>query len=305
MGERILVCDPFHGDGLKILRQSGLKVDYRPEISYTELLRIVKDYDCLIVRSRTRITADVIENARKLRLITRAGSGLENIDLEAVKRRGIRVVRCPEAVATPVAELTIALIIILARKLDKAINALRKGIWMKNELTGLELYGKTLGVIGVGSVGGKVAEIASGMGMKLLLNDVRPLDTAIYGDCEQVRLEALLRNSDFVTIHVPLNETTRGMIDEEKLRLMKPTAYLINTSRPELVDPKALYKSIRDGWIAGAAMEVTEEWLRKRGDLVKLDKLILTPHIGAQTKEARMRASIEVAKLVVKELSAL
>ena len=305
MGERILVCDPFHGDGLKILRQSGLKVDYRPEISYTELLRIVKDYDCLIVRSRTRITADVIENARKLRLITRAGSGLENIDLEAVKRRGIRVVRCPEAVATPVAELTIALIIILARKLDKAINALRRGIWMKNELTGLELYGKTLGVIGVGSVGGKVAEIASGMGMKLLLNDVRPLDTAIYGDCEQVRLEALLRNSDFVTIHVPLNETTHGMIDEEKLRLMKPTAYLINTSRPELVDPKALYKSIRDGWIAGAAMEVTEEWLRKRGDLVKLDKLILTPHIGAQTKEARMRASIEVAKLVVKELSAL
>ena len=299
---RVLVCDEMHEDGLEILGQNGIDVDYRPTISHERLIEVIGDYDCIIVRSKTKITADILRRAKNLRLIARAGSGLENIDLEEARSRGIKVIRCPGAIASSVAELTIAFMITLARRFDKAIYYTKSGLWQRCRFTGFELFGKTLGIIGVGNVGARVAKIASGLGMKLLLNDVKKISLRGIERAEQTDLETLLRNSDFVTIHVPLNSWTKGMINEERLRLMKRSAFLINTSRPEIIDSKALYKALENGWIAGVAVDATTEWLKKNAKLLKFENFLCTPHIGAQTHEARRRASIRIAEKVVEEL---
>ncbi len=299
---KILICDEMHEDGLDILRRNSMKVDYRPTIDYESLLNSIENYDCVVVRSKTRITAEVIRRAKNLKLIARAGSGVENIDLEEARVSGVKVVRCPEAVASSVAELTIALMITLSRKLDKAIECTRRGLWRREELIGLELAGKTLGIVGVGNVGARVARIASRLGMKLLLNDLRRISLDEYEMAEQTDLDTLLGESDFVSIHLPLNRETRGMIDRERLELMKRSAYLINTSRPEIIDLKALYKALKDKWIAGIAMDATGEWLKENAELLKFDNFLCTPHIGAQTREARRRASIRIAERIVEEL---
>ena len=300
---KVLVCDELHEVCIKILVNNGLQVDYEPRISGEELLEIVGNYDCLVVRGRTKIDEKVLRRARRLKLIARAGSGLENIDLKGAEKRGIRVIRCPDAIADSVAEFTIALMIILARRIEKAIDSLRRGLWIKDKLVGSELRGKTLGIIGVGSVGSRVARIALGMGMKLLLNDIKPLRIDLAGDVRSADLHTLLKLSDFVSIHIPLNEETYGFIGEDELRSMKSDAYLINTSRPELIDPDALYKALTEGWIAGAAVEATENWTRAHRRLMKLENLICTPHIGAQTLEARRRVSEEVARAIIRELN--
>ena len=164
---------------------------------------------------------------------------------------------------------------------------------------------KILGIIGVGSVGGRVAELASKIGMKLLLNDLRNIDVSRYPRAEKTDLVSLLKASDLVTVHIPLNDSTGRLIDYEKLALMKPTAYLINTSRPEIVDSRGLYRALKEGKLAGAAMEVTEKWAEKNSALLRLENFLCTPHIGAQTEEARMRVSIEAAEMILREFSPL
>ena len=305
MPPKILICDRIHRDGLKLLRESGFIVDYLPEITYDELLRIVGEYECLVVRSRTKITAEVLNRAKELRLIARAGSGLDNIDQDAAENRGIKLIRCPEAVAPPVAELTIALMIALARKLDKLLYSVGAKFSGKTRLMGYELFGKKLGVVGVGSVGSRVAKIALGFGMKLLLNDVRLIDPRGYGNADVVDLETLLRTADFITLHIPLTEKTRHMLDEERLSIMKPNSYLINTSRPEIVDSKALYAALKGGRIAGAAFEVTEQWLNENPEFLELDNFIFTLHIGSQTEESLKRVSVAVAEKIIREFEAL
>lgn len=302
MPPKVLICDRIHEKGLKILKQAQFIINYFPEITYDQLLKVVDEYDCLVVRSRTKITAEILSKAKKLKLIVRAGSGLDNIDREEAQKRGVKIVRCPEAVAPPVAELTIAFMILLARKLDKLLysTSMRKPP-IKNEIAGRELFGKTLGVIGVGSVGRIVVKLGAGFGMKLLLNDIRSINPMDFGDAEIVDLETLLRNSDFVTIHIPLDEVTRNLLDSRRLSMMKQTAYLINTSRPEIVDPRALYTALKEGWIAGAAFEVTEEWLKENSELLELDNFICTPHVGSRTEEAYRRVSEMVAEKILKE----
>jgi len=301
---RILICDRIHEDCLKMLRENGFLVDYFPKIKHEELLKVVGEYECLVVRSRTKVTSEVLNNAGKLRLIVRAGSGLDNIDQDAARIRGIKLIRCPEAVAPPVAELTIWLMISLARGLNKLAYSTRARLPSKSETIGHELLGKKLGVVGVGAVGSRVAKIAHGFGMKLLLNDIRPIDPRDYGGSEVVDLETLLKAADFITLHIPLTEGTRSMLDERRLSIMKRTAYLINTSRPEIVDSKALYIALKEGWIAGAAFEVTEEWLRENPEFLELDNFICTPHIGSQTEESLRRVSISVAEKIIKEFEA-
>lgn len=297
---RVLVCDPLHEEGLKLLKESGFTVDYAPRITYKELLERVSAYECLIVRSRTKVTGEVLGRALRLKLVARAGSGVDNIDLAEASRRGVEVLRVPEAVADSVAELTIALILTLARGLNHLLNSRETS----SEL-GLELREKTLGVVGAGSVGRRVAKIARSLRMKVLLNDVVrvPEDFLKEVEAEEAPLQALLESSDFLTLHVPLDEDTLGMIGERELRSMKPTAYLINTSRPEVVEAEALYRALRGGWIAGAAFDADIRWVKRNERLASLPNFLYTPHIGAHTREAFRRMSLEVARKVAETLT--
>jgi len=228
---RILICDPVNPEGIQKLRLEGFKVDVKYGISSTELKRIIKNYDVIIVRSRTKLTGDIIRNAGKLKVIGRPGSGLDNIDLKAAEEMGITVLNTPEAPATAVAELTFGLILSLARKIPQADQSMKEGMWLKRKFMGYQLRGKTIGLIGFGNIGLQAAYIAKGFGMKILINEKRNPDPEhlrkLGAEC--VSLEELLRRSDIVSLHLPLTEETRGMIGAEELSLMKKDAFLINT----------------------------------------------------------------------------
>ncbi|KUJ98979.1 MAG: Phosphoglycerate dehydrogenase [Thermococcales archaeon 44_46] len=301
---KVLVAAPLHERAIEILKNAGLEVVYEEYPDQEKLKELVKDVSAIIVRSKPKVTKEIIDAAPSLKVIARAGVGLDNIDVEYAKSKGIEIVNAPAASSRSVAELAIALIFNVARKVAFADRKMREGIWAKKQCMGFELEGKTLGVVGFGRIGYQVAKIANALGMKLLLYDPYPNEErAKEVGGRFVELEELLRNSDVVTIHVPLLESTYHLINEEKLKLMKPTAILINTSRGPIVDTNALVKALQEGWIAGAGLDVFEEEpLPKDHPLTKLDNVVLTPHIGASTVEAQERAGIEVAEKVVKIL---
>ncbi|WP_087037977.1 D-2-hydroxyacid dehydrogenase [Thermococcus litoralis] len=301
---KVLVAAPLHEKAIEILKNAGLEVVYEEYPDQEKLKELVKDVNAIIVRSKPKVTKEIIDAAPSLKVIARAGVGLDNIDVEYAKSKGIEIVNAPAASSRSVAELAIALIFNVARKVAFADRKMREGIWAKKQCMGFELEGKTLGVVGFGRIGYTVAKIANAIGMKILLYDViKNEERAKEVGGRFVELEELLRNSDVVTIHVPLLESTYHLINEEKLKLMKPTAILINTSRGPIVDTNALVKALQEGWIAGAGLDVFEEEpLPKDHPLTKLDNVVLTPHIGASTVEAQERAGIEVAEKVVKIL---
>lgn len=301
---KVLVAAPLHERAIEILKNAGLEVVYEEYPDQDKLKELVKDVSAIIVRSKPKVTKEIIDAAPNLKVIARAGVGLDNVDVEYAKSKGIEVVNAPAASSRSVAELAIALMFAVARKVAFADRKMREGVWAKKQCMGFELEGKTLGVIGFGRIGYQVAKIANALGMKLLLYDPYPNEErAREVDGKFVELEELLKNSDVVTIHVPLLESTYHLINEEKLKLMKPTAILINTSRGPIVDTNALVKALQEGWIAGAGLDVFEEEpLPKDHPLTKLDNVVLTPHIGASTVEAQERAGIEVAEKVVKIL---
>ena len=251
-------------------------------------------FDAFIVRSRTKITRKVLEKAGRLRVIGRAGSGLDNIDLEAAKQRGIAVVNTPEAVADSVAELTIALIFAVLRRITVADRSMKEDMWLKRDLTGHLLKDKTLGAVGVGRVGSRVRRIAEAIGMKVIFSR----STSSDSNRDHVSLEALLKRSDVVTLHVPLTSETYHMIGREQLLQMKDGAFLINTSRGSIVDEEALLHALKTGKLAGAALDVYETEPPKNRELVKLPNVICTPHIGSQTEETQRRVSIEIAQKI-------
>lgn len=301
---KVLVAAPLHEKAIEILKNAGLEVVYEEYPDQEKLKELVKDVSAIIVRSKPKVTKEIIDAASSLKVIARAGVGLDNIDVEYAKSKGIEIVNAPAASSRSVAELAIALIFNVARKVAFADRKMREGIWAKKQCMGFELEGKTLGVVGFGRIGYQVAKIANAIGMKLLLYDPYPNEErAKEVGGKFVELEELLRNSDIVTIHVPLLESTYHLINEERLKLMKPTAILINTARGAVVDTNALVKALQEGWIAGAGLDVFEEEpLPKDHPLTKLDNVVLTPHIGASTVEAQERAGIEVAEKVVKIL---
>ncbi|WP_175059341.1 D-2-hydroxyacid dehydrogenase [Thermococcus sp. 2319x1] len=301
---KVLVAAPLHEKAIEILKNAGLEVVYEEYPDQEKLKELVKDVSAIIVRSKPKVTKEIIDAAPSLKVIARAGVGLDNIDVEYAKSKGIEIVNAPAASSRSVAELAIALIFSVARKVAFADRKMREGVWAKKQCMGFELEGKTLGVVGFGRIGYNVAKIAKAIGMEVLLYDVTKNDErAKEVGGRFVELEELLRNSDVVTIHVPLLESTYHLINEEKLKLMKPTAILINTSRGPIVDTNALVKALQEGWIAGAGLDVFEEEpLPKDHPLTKLDNVVLTPHIGASTVEAQERAGIEVAEKVVKIL---
>ncbi|WP_048058190.1 D-2-hydroxyacid dehydrogenase [Pyrococcus yayanosii] len=301
---KVLVAAPLHEKALQVLKDAGLEVIYEEYPEEGRLVELVKDVEAIIVRSKPKVTRRVIEAAPKLKVIARAGVGLDNIDLEAAKERGIQVVNAPTASSRSVAELAIGLMFAVARKIAFADRKMREGVWAKKQAMGFELEGKTIGIVGFGRIGYQVAKIAKALGMKVLLYDVyQNEEKAKEVDGKFVDLETLLRESDIVTLHVPLLKDTYHLINEERLKLMKPTAILINAARGAVVDTNALVKALKEGWIAGAGLDVFEEEpLPENHPLTKLDNVVLTPHIGASTVEAQERAGVEVAKKVVEIL---
>ena len=302
MSVRILICDPVDDEGIKRMKREGFKVDVKPSIAEEELEEIVSRYDALIVRSRTKVTREIVERAKRLKVIGRAGAGLDNIDMEAADEKRVTVLNTPEAPADSVAELTVGLMLALVRKIALADSSLKNGRWLKKELEGSLLKGKTLGLVGLGNIGMRVAEIAKEIGMRILVTKRTPPSRELLErlGAEFVPLEELLRRSDIVSVHVPLTQETRRMIGARELNLMKEGSYLVNTSRGGIVDENALAGALVCGRLAGAALDVFETEPLRNPELVKMPNVLCTPHIGAQTVEAQKAASTLLADKIVK-----
>ncbi len=301
---KVLVTDKLADEAIEMLKNNGFEVKYE-ELDHDGLLNEIADYDALIVRSRTKVTADIIEKGAsgKLKVIGRAGIGVDNIDVKKATELGIKVVNAPTGSTISVAELAIAHMLALARFIPKADSSMKRGEWLKKQLKGIELHGKTLGLIGSGRIAQHVAKIAKGLGMNVLVYSPHCTDEkAEKMGARRATLEEVLRESDFVSLHIPKTEETYHLIDKEKLSLMKPTAYLINCARGGVVDEDALYEFLKEGKIAGAAIDVFEEEPPKGSKLLELDNVVLTPHIGANTKEAQIRAGTICAEQVMKVL---
>jgi D-3-phosphoglycerate dehydrogenase len=298
---RVLVADKMSEAGVKILREGGLEADVKTGLSEDELATAVRDYEGVIVRSATKVTRRVIEAADGLRLVGRAGVGVDNIDLEAATQRGVVVMNTPLGNITSAAEHALALMTALARHVPAADAKMKEGGWDKKKFTGVELTGKTLGVVGLGKIGTIVARVARAFPMRILVHDpyLNP-KRAEELDVELADLDRLLKESDFVTLHVPLNDSTRGLIGKDALAKMKPTARLINCSRGGVVDEDALAEALRDGRIAAAALDVyATEPLPAESPLRAAPNIILTPHLGASTAEAQEKVAEDLARQFV------
>ncbi len=303
---RVLITDEVSKLGLEILDRNKIEYTYIPNISHEELLRVIPTYDVLIVRGRTKVTREVIEKAQRLKLIARVGVGLDNIDVKEAKRRGIEVINAGAATSQSVAELTVGLMIALARPIIFGDESMRRGIWTKSYCLGRELYGKTLGIIGLGNIGSIVASICKAMGLNVIGFDVirEKVDKA---NVEYREFNDLLRESDIISLHVPLLESTRGMIGRKEISEMRDSVLIINTARMELIDLDALIEGLESGKIGGYAADsnLKPNDIRVK-KLMGFPNVILTPHIGAQTLEAQNRAAeVVFGKIVekVKELS--
>ena len=301
MPVHILICDPIDPEGVEKLKQEGFKVNSEPSASQEHLRDIVSQYDVLIVRSRTKVTKEIIERGERLKVIGRAGTGLDNIDLKAAENRGIAVLNTPEAPADSVAELTVGLMLTLVRNIALADSSMKQGKWLKKDLKGMLLKGKTLGLIGLGNIGTKVAKICKALGMKILVTKRRPPSLKLLEalDAEFVPLNELLERSDIVSVHVPLTEQTAGMIGAKELSLMKHGAFLVNTARGGIIDEKALMDALNSGRIKGAALDVYASEPPKDNELIQLPNVVCTPHIGAQTEEAQKAASVLLADKII------
>lgn len=298
---RILVADAIAEEGLAILRdEPRLHVHDRSQVAHDELLSVVGEYDALIVRSRTRVTAEVLERGRRLRVVGRAGIGVDNIDVDRATRLGIVVLNAPAGNALSAAELTLALLLALARRVLHADRAVRGGAWRRADLQGVELYGKTLGLVGCGRIGSEVARRARAFGMRVIAYDpyLHP-EKAREAEVELVTLPDLLEQSDFVSIHAPLTAETRGLVGGQELGRMKRTAYLLNVARGGIVDELALAAALRAKTLAGAALDVFEkEPPAPDHPLFGLENVIVTPHLGAATEEAQRSVGIEICRAV-------
>lgn len=299
---KILISDGLEQKGQSILRAAA-QVDDIPNISPSQLLDAIAAYDALIVRSRTKVTPALLAAAARLRVVGRAGVGVDNIDLQATQARGVAVVNAPTATTISVAEQTLGLMFALARRIPWADAAVKRGEWPKKELMGVELNGKTLGVIGFGNIGKAVAQRARCLGMRVLVNSlqVAPEEVAQQG-AALVDLFELLDQADFITLHVPLNETTHNLIDAPALARVKPGVRLISTARGGVVDEDALLEALNSGRVAGAALDVFVQEPTGASPLVTHPNVIATPHVSGQTADAQERVAEDIAVEVLRAL---
>ena len=301
---KLLVSDSLSDEGLKILKEvKGFEVDVYNGLKTEELARIIKDYDALIVRSASKVTREVIEKAERLRVIGRAGVGLDNVDVEAASERGIIVMNAPEGNTISTAEHTMSLLLSLARYIPQATASIRQGRWEKNKFTGRELYGKILGVIGLGRIGSEVARRAQAFGMKVIAYDpFLSADRASKMEVALVSLKELFEQSDFITVHTPLTKDTHHLLNAEAFEQMKDGVRILNCARGGIVDEEALAKAIQKGKVAGAAIDVFEKEPPGDNPLLKLEQVIATPHVGAATDEAQANVAVDIARQVVDAL---
>lgn len=292
---KILISDKIFDEGIKLLEEKGYRVTCAWDMPKTELPKIISEYDVLIVRSATKVSGELLDNAKKLQVIGRAGEGLDNIDYNKAKTLGIALVNTPHVSYMSVAELTIGHMIALSRNIVQGTVGLRKGKWEKERLIGTEINGKTIGVIGCGYIGKTVERLAMSLGMKVL-----PVEECVYD--RFVPLAEMLPEANFITIHVPLTPHTKHMISTREFNLMKNGVRLVDCSRGGVVDQEALYQALVIGKVAGAALDVFEEEPPKDNKLFTLKNVIATPHIGAQTYEAQQRASVQIAHRIIEAL---
>ena len=297
----VLICDQVNPIIKEILEKNGLKVTYEPEITPEQLGEKIGMYEVIVVRSRTKLSKELVEKADKCQIIARVGVGLDNIDEEAAKEKNIRVINAVEGAITAVAELVIGLMLSMAREIPRADREIRNGNWIKKELMGSELKGKYLGIVGLGNIGKRLGRLARALNMNIIGYDVVPIDEEFSKEVGLMKadLDTLLSSSDFVSLHVPLLDSTHHMINAEKLVTMKKSARIINTSRGGIIDEDALYNALKDGNLAGAALDVFETEPPIDSKLTSLPNFILTPHIGAQTKEAQLLAAHIIAEKII------
>ena len=300
---RVLVADPIAESALAKIKAAGLDIVVRDKDIDGPIEEQIKGFDCVVVRSATKITREVIEAADILRLIVRAGVGLDNVDVEAAKKKGITVQNTPEAPTVSVAEMVFAMMLAMARNVAQADSSMKEEHWEKKKLTGTELWNKTLGIIGLGRIGYEVARKAKAFDMEVLAYDVVDISqTCKEVGAKKTDLNDLIKNSDYISVHVPLVPQTKGMIGEEEFAMMKKSAFLVNTARGGVVDEKALLKALNDGEIAGAALDVFENEPPLDWELVKHPRLVATPHLASSTVEAQVRVGELTADKVVKGL---
>lgn len=298
---KILVSDPLSEEGLKILRDvKEFQVDVKTGLKADGLKAIIRDYEALVVRSATKVNKDIISAANKLKVIGRAGVGLDNVDLEAATQKGIIVMNTPAGNTMSTAEHTFSMILALSRNIPQANASTKKGEWKRSKFMGVELYGKTLGIVGFGRIGSEVAKRALAFGMNVFAYDpFLSREVAQALGVEIVELKELLEQSDYITVHTPLTDETKHMISTEEFSIMKNGVRIINCARGGIIDEAALIKTVKEGKVTGAAIDVFEqEPLSADNELLKLDNVITTPHLGASTEEAQVNVAIEVAEIV-------
>ena len=304
LNQSVLICDQVSSTLKEILEKNGLKVTYEPEITPEQTAEKIGNFQVVVVRSRTKMTRELIAKADKCQIIARVGIGLDNIDQEAAKEKNIRVINAVEGAIIAVAELVIGLMISMAREIPRADREIRNGNWIKKELMGSELKGKYLGIVGLGNIGKRLGRLARALNMNIIGYDVVPIDDEFSKEVGLMKadLDTLLSSADYVSFHVPLLDSTHHMINAEKLKMMKNTARIINTSRGGVIDEEALYNSLKDGCLAGAALDVFEVEPATENKLITLPNFIATPHIGAQTKEAQLLAANIIAEKIIQIL---
>ncbi|MFX4262944.1 phosphoglycerate dehydrogenase [Pelotomaculum propionicicum] len=301
---KVLVLDNVEEEGLQALRREpDIEIDTRNKMTEDELVEIIGDYDGMIVRSATKVTARVLEHAAKMKVVGRAGVGVDNIDIAAATARGVLVVNAPGGNTIAVAELTMAMMQALARNIPQANASLRAGKWDKKAYKGVELRDKVLGVIGLGRIGSAVAKRAQGMEMKIVAYD--PYITEEKAEMQGVKLlplEEVFKTADFITVHLPLTKESRYLLGKEAFDLMKPGVRIVNCARGGVIDEAALYEAMKSGKVAGAALDVFEKEPNTDSPLFELNNFIATPHLGASTSEAQLCVAVDVAEEVVSAL---
>ncbi len=301
---KVLICDQVEMDDLAL--GPGFEVDYRPSITREELLEAAGNYEVFIIRSRTKVDREVLDRATHLKLVARPGTGLDNVDVEYAKSKGVKVVNSPEALAEGVAEHVILLMLALSRKLVQADLGMRSGKWEKNSLIGRELRGKVLGIVGLGRIGRRIGEISRTLGMSILVYDVIPLPPDLLSalGARVVSLDELFTTSDYITLHVPMTPETTYLVGKPRLAQMKKSAILVNTSRGGVVDEEALASALTQGLIGGAALDVFEKE-PPSGVIMGAPNTLLTPHIGGQTEEAQSDAILMIREKVREMFSSI
>lgn len=300
---KVLITDPLSAEGIEILKKENFEVRELPGLKEEELMKEIPSYDALIIRSGTKVTSRVIEKAKRLKVIGRAGTGIDNIDIETATRKGIMVMNTPEGNTISAAEHTIALLLALSRNIPQAYLSLKQGKWERKKFMGTEVYGKVLGIIGLGRIGSEVAKRARGLGMKVLAYDpfISPEKAEEMG-VTLLPLKELLPRVDWLTVHTPLTPQTRHLLGRKELSLLKKGVGVINCARGGIIDEKALYEVIKEERIKGAALDVFEEEDPTKISLLELNSVIGTPHLGASTLEAQKRVSVDICSQVADAL---